>query len=304
MIEKITIAGAGTMGHSMALIFARYGYQVTLWNHRAPKLTAAKAAIAETNPEIAEKICYAASDDAFRDCDLVVESVSEDMEIKKGFYQYLTTVISPEAIIATNTSGLSINTLSGFVDHPDRFLGMPWFNPPTLVPLIEIIRADVTRQDVVDTIYDLALAIDKKPAIVNQDVYGFAANRLQMAVLREACALVKRGVISAEGIDAVMKYALGFRWACLGPLETIDLGGIDIFQHLAEYLVPDLEDSHEVPALIQEHYDRGEYGLKTGRGIYDYSDGKGQEAVRCRDQKMIAIYNALYGNEKEAGPAQ
>ena len=106
--------------------------------------------------------------------------------------------------------------------------------------------------------------------------------------------MVKDGVISVEGIDSVMKYGLGFRWACLGPLETIDFGGIDTFYHISEYLVPDLDDSHEIPALIREHFDAGEYGVKTGKGFYDYSNGKDAEATKERDRKLKAVHDALY----------
>ncbi len=291
MIKKITIAGAGTMGSSMAQIFAEYGYEVTLWNHRQPKLDAAK----ENMPkEDADKITFTTDLDAFKNCDLMVESVAEDLDVKLGFYRTISEVASDDAILATNTSGISINKLAPAVKKPERFLGMHWFNPPTLIPLIEIIKNDATSKETADAIYDLSLAIDKKPAVLEQDVPGFAANRLQVAVLREACHLVETGVISAEGIDAVMKYGIGFRWACLGPLETTDLGGIDIFTHVSDYLCPDLDNSEEIPPLLKQHYDAGELGVKTGKGFYDYSNGRGREVVEERDRKLKAVYNALY----------
>ena len=171
---------------------------------------------------------------------------------------------------------------------------MHWFNPPTLIPLIEIIRNDQTRGDVAQAIYDLSVAIGKKPAIVNKDVPGFAANRIQLAVLREVCSMVEDGVISKEVADAVMKYGLGFRWACLGPLETVDFGGIDTFFHISEYLIPDLEDSHDVPKILADAYQAGNYGVKTGKGFYDYSGDKAKEVTKSRDEKLQKIYDALY----------
>ena len=175
---------------------------------------------------------------------------------------------------------------------------MLWFNPPTLIPLIEIIKNAKTRPDVARTIYDLSLAIGKKPALVEKDVPGFAANRIQLAVLREALALVRDGVVSVEGADAVMKYGLGFRWACLGPLETVDFGGLDVFYHISEYLMPDLEDSHAVPELLAKKSQAGEYGVKTGKGFYDYAGDKAREATAARDKKLQAVYDALYGEKK------
>ena len=171
---------------------------------------------------------------------------------------------------------------------------MHWFNPPHLVPLIEIIKGDATSDEVAKQVYDFSLVIEKKPVIVNKDVAGFAANRLQFAILREALDLVDKGVISAEGIDDVMKYGLGFRYACLGPLEVSDFGGLDTFYHISEYLVQDLCAAKEPPKLLKEHFEAGEYGVKSEKGFYDYSNGKAKEATNARDEKFLKLYNALY----------
>lgn len=295
-IEKITIAGAGTMGYSMAEIFARNGYEVTLWNHRQPTLDKAKTKIA---PEVVDKITFTTDDSAFKGRDLVVENIAENLAVKETFYHEKSPLTDETTIIATNTSGLSINTLAKNVVKPERFLGMHWFNPPTLIPLIEIIKHDATQPAVAQAIYDLALAIYKKPVLVEKDVYGFAANRIQVAVLREALSLVQKGVVSVEGVDAVMKYGLGFRWACLGPLETIDFGGLDVFAHVGEYLLPDLDASSEVPKLLADKVKAGDLGVKTGRGFYDYSGDKAAKATATRDQKFKALYDALYGEKKK-----
>ena len=133
----------------------------------------------------------------------MAENLTEKVEIKDEFYKTISEIINDDAIITTNTSGLSINRLAQSVKKSERFIGMHWFNPPHLVPLIEIIKGDNTTDEVAQTIYQLALKIDKKPVIVNKDVLGFAANRLQLAVLREALDLVNKGVVSSEGIDDV-----------------------------------------------------------------------------------------------------
>lgn len=223
-----------------------------------------------------------------------MENIVEDLAAKSDFYQTYSPLADEQTIIATNTSGLSINTLAKSVKGPERFLGMHWFNPPTLIPLIEIIKNDHTQDEVAKTIYDLAVSIGKKPAIVEKDAPGFAANRIQLAVIREALSMVKKGIISKEGIDAVMKYGLGFRWACLGPLETADFGGLDVFVHISEYLMPDLEDSHEVPSLLAEKVKEGHLGVKTGEGFYRYDGDKAARATRERDRKLKALYDALY----------
>lgn len=290
-IKKITVAGAGTMGYSMAEIFARKGFDVILWNHKEPTLEKAKTKIA---PEIVGKIKFATEMDSFKNRDLIVESIAENLEIKLAFYKEMSPLADKNTIIATNTSGLSINKLASAVVSPERFLGMHWFNPPTLIPLIEIIKNEKTLPEVAQTIYDLSVQIGKKPAVVEKDVPGFAANRIQLAVVREVCSMVKKGIVSVEAADAVMKYGLGFRWACLGALETLDFGGIDVFYHISEYLMKDLENSHEVPELLKEKFDAGNLGVKTGKGFYDYSNGKDVQATKERDAKLKAVHDALY----------
>lgn len=307
-IKKIVIAGAGTMGSSMAQIYAQYFDDVVIYNHRQETLDKAKSRIEDNvktlveaksiDEKLASKILsslsYTTDISVFKDADFVAENLAEVLDIKDEFYKEISKLCKEDAIITTNTSGLSINRLSKNVSNPSRFAGMHWFNPPHLVPLIEIIKNDNTSEEVAKAIYDLALKINKKPVIVNKDVLGFAANRIQLAVLREALDLVEKGVISKEGIDDVMKYGLGFRYACLGPLEVIDLGGIDIFYHVGEYLYPDLCDRKDVSPTLSDCYKKGEYGVKTKKGFYDYTNGKDKEKIEERDKKFLAVYNALY----------
>lgn len=307
-INKIVIAGAGTMGSSMAQIYAKYFDNVTLYNHREESLKKAEVRIKENvdtlvksgnmTEQEADKLLgslsYTTSMDCFKDCDFVAENLTENVEIKDTFYKELSDVVSDNSIITTNTSGLSINRLAQSVKKPERFIGMHWFNPPHLVPLIEIIKGDATTDEVAKDIYELSLKIDKKPVIVNKDVPGFAANRLQFAVLREALDLVKKGVVSPEGIDDVMKYGLGFRYACLGPLEVSDFGGLDTFYHISEYLMKYLCDDKEPPELLKQHFEAGEYGVKSAKGFYDYSDGRDRIATGERDEKFLKVYHALY----------
>lgn len=288
---QVGICGAGTMGHSMAEIFAKSGYTVTLYNHRLPTLEKART---EIDGSVRDAIVYTTSLDDLYNMDLIVENVKEDIDVKLAFYQELSKHIQDTTIVATNTSGLSINALSAGIGHPERFIGFHWFNPPTIIPLIEIIKGDQTTDTIAQTIYDVALSLDKKPVMVNKDVLGFAANRVQLAVVREVLDLVDRGIVSKEGADDLMKYGLGFRWACLGPLETLDFGGLDTFYHISEYLIPDLCDLHDVPKILAENYEKGRYGIKTKAGFYDYPDDLDQKKTQERDQKLAALYNALY----------
>ena len=146
-----------------------------------------------------------------------------------------------------------------------------------------------TAPETADFLYDLALRIGKKPVRVNKDAKGFLANRLQLAVLREALHIVESGIGSPEDVDACMKYGLGLRYAGFGPFEVCDFGGLDTFYHISEYLFPDLSDAKEPFGLLQDRFERGEYGVKTQRGFYVYEDGKAEAAIARRDKLLAGI---------------
>lgn len=307
-IQKVVMAGAGTMGTSMAQIFAAHGYNTVLYNHREATLEKARRMI-ELNQEalvlsgelsqaesdaVKARIQLTSDESCFQDCDVVVESIVENMEAKHQLWQKISALAREDAILTTNTSGLSITEIAKAVQRPERFCGMHWFNPPHLVPLVEVIKGEETEDQTARVVAELAERIGKKAVTVKKDAKGFIGNRLQTAILREALHIVQSGIADAEDVDKAVKYGIGFRYACLGPLETADFGGLDIFYHVAEYLVPDLYSSQEVPALLREKFEKGELGVKTGKGFYDYSGDKGEQAIRERDEKFIRLYHALY----------
>ena len=216
-IKNIVIAGAGTMGYSMAQIFAKYNFDVTIYDLKDEAIENARNRIQENTKILIEEhelsieeeeklhqhLTYTTDKSCFKNCDLVVESIIEKVEIKQSFYKEISKIVREDTILATNTSGISINTLASAVYKPERFIGMHWFNPSHLILLIEIIKGDHTLDSVAQSIKDLSIQIGKKPVIVQKDVLGFAANRIQFAVLREALYLVEQGVISKEDIDEV-----------------------------------------------------------------------------------------------------
>lgn len=307
-IQKVVMAGAGTMGTSMAQIFAAHGYDTVLYNHREATLQKARRMV-ELNQEalvlsgelsqaesdaVKARIQLTSDESCFQDCDVVVESIVENMEAKHQLWQKISGLAREDAILTTNTSGLSITEIAKAVRRPERFCGMHWFNPPHLVPLVEVIKGEKTEDQTARVVAELAERIGKKAVTVKKDAKGFIGNRLQTAILREALHIVQSGIADAEDVDKAVKYGIGFRYACLGPLETADFGGLDIFYHVAEYLVPDLYSSQEVPSLLREKFEKGELGVKTGKGFYDYSGDKGEQAIRERDEKFIRLYHALY----------
>lgn len=302
-IRRIVVAGSGIMGNAIAMIFAQYGYMVSLYGHRAETLEKARAfmtrslqggAQGEEAQAALRRIAFTTDAACFQNCQFVMENITENLGVKHAFYREISALAPQEAILATNTSGLSINEIAQAVQNKSRFLGINWYNPAHLVPLVEITQGDDTAGHIVAAAYSLMQAIGKQPVVVRRDIPGFIGNRMQFAVLREALSLVEQGVASIEDVDRVMKYGLGFRYAVLGPLEVADLGGLDTFYRITEALNPALCDDKAPSPVIRQRYESGEFGVKAGKGFYDYSDGKGEDALRRRDEAFVKLHAALY----------
>lgn len=174
---------------------------------------------------------------------------------------------------------------------------MHWINPPHIIPLVEVICGDETSKETAATVFQIAEALGKKPIMVKKDAPGFALNRIQFAVLREAMHIVESGIADMEDVDKVLKYGLGMRYACLGPFEVSDLGGLDTFYRISSYLFKDLSSATEVSDLLKNLVDQGFCGVKAGKGFYDYSNGRGDEVISKRDADFIKIANCLYSDK-------
>ena len=304
-IKKNGIAGAGIMGASMSQIFAKYGYDVTVYDAFEQALEKGKELVkinqtaavesGEATREEADRIIsslkFTSDINDLKDSDIVIESIIEKLDIKQEFWHKLSHLARPDAILTTNTSGLSIDAIAKDIVGKHRFLGMHWMNPSHLIPCIEIIRGTETDDESTDAVIKLAHAVGKKTTVCKKDVPGFILNRIQLAILRECISLVEDGIADVEDVDACMKYGLGFRYAAYGPFEVVDFGGVDTFHHIAEYLNPLLCNETKVQDLIDKLYKDGNYGVKSGKGFYNYS---GKDPITERDKKFVKIYNALY----------
>ena len=307
-VKRIVIAGAGTMGSSMGETFAKYGYDVTLYDifpsalEKAGNLirlnqeieVAEHVVTPEESAVLLERIRYSEDKACFEGADLVVEAILEKLDVKHAFWAEISALVPEDAILASNTSGLSITAIAEVVKRPERFGGMHWINPPHLIPLIEVIQGKKTDDETAAAIRDMALAVEKKPVIV-QDAPGFALNRIQLAVLRECLHIVEQGIATPEAVDDVMKYGLGMRYACLGPFEVCDLGGLDIFYNIASYLFEDLADEKAPFGMLADRFEKGQYGVKNAAGFYDYAGGKDAEKIKYRDRMFTKISKVLFG---------
>ena len=197
-IQRIVVAGAGTMGASMAQIFAKCGYDVVLYDIAEAAIQRGQNLVkvnqesqvssgdltAEQSAEIISHLSYTMDKQCFADCDLVVESILENLEIKQNFWEEVSRIAKPDCLLCTNTSGLSITKICARVQGKERFCGMHWFNPSHIVPLIEVINGDETAPETAEAIYEFSKIIGKQPIYVKKDALGFIANRLQAAILR------------------------------------------------------------------------------------------------------------------------
>lgn len=307
MIKNVSIAGAGTMGASIAQTFALFGYNVTVYDIYEAALEKAKRLVdinqetwinagivtSEKSLELKDRISYTNDVNSFGTCDFLIEAILENIDVKHKFWGEVSKIVRPDAILCSNTSGLSITRIAEAVEQPERFAGMHWMNPPHIIPLIEVIQGKLTSDDTIQVVYDLALALNKKPVKV-KDAPSFVLNRLQQAILREALYIVQEGITTPEGVDDVMKYALGFRYAAFGPFEICDLGGLDIHNNISKYTFPDLCDAKEPFGLIKECVDNNRLGVKNGAGFYDYSNGRDEEVIRYRDKMFTKLAKTLF----------
>ena len=309
-IKQIAVAGAGVMGTAIAQYFAQQGLDVLVYDVIPASLERIDTAVAESQQllirrgvltqeqaEAARGRIRTSSDmNDFSRADLVIEAIIENMAIKQDFFRQLETICRPDTIFATNTSSLSVNEICRKMTTKARFIGANWWTPAHIIPLIEMVRADETSGETTRRLYDFFESVGKKPIVISREVKGFVGNRIQFAVMREAMDIVENGYASMKDVDRVLHYGLGLRYACLGPFEIADLGGLDTFYKIASYLFADLSDTGEVHALLADHYNNGEFGVKSGKGYYEYADGRDKEMIAYRDKMFLKVSDCLYGD--------
>ncbi|MGC8496991.1 MAG: 3-hydroxyacyl-CoA dehydrogenase family protein [Thermoplasmata archaeon] len=278
--EKIVVFGAGTMGHGIATVFAANDFSVSILDVEQKYLDNARIKIKKNLEKMASKgsvigsvdealsrIAYTTDLNVAKDADLVVEAIIENVEEKKKLFKKLNEVVNKQAILASNTSSISITQLGSFTDRPENVVGMHFFNPVPVLKLVEIVRGLGTSDDTITKVTDIAKRVGKVPVPVS-DYPGFVANRILMPFINEGIYTLQENIATKESIDSIAK--LGFNMP-MGPLELADLIGLDVCLDIMNVLYRDFGNQKYSPCpLLKKMVAAGKLGRKSGEGFYKY----------------------------------
>jgi 3-hydroxybutyryl-CoA dehydrogenase len=285
---RIAVIGAGLMGHGIAQVFALHGHDVTIYDAIGTTLDTVRDRITTNLRDLGDDVSAvervrpcADLADAVRDADYVVEAVLEDLPLKQQLFCSIEQAARKDAIFASNTSVIPITAIMQGLQDRSRALGTHWWNPPYLVPLVEVIGTEWTAPAAIDWTIKLHAAVGKTPVHVKKDVPGFVGNRLQHALWRECVALVQDGICDAETVDTVIKASFGRRLAVLGPLENADLVGTDLTLAIHKTVLPDIDRTPGPLPYLEQLVEQGKFGMKSGEGFRKWT-AEQQQALRQR----------------------
>ncbi len=285
---RIAVIGAGLMGHGIAQVFALAGHDVVVTDAHAPTLASAKDRILVNLRDLGDDVnavervrTCADLTEAVADADYIVEAVREDLAVKQKLFADIERAARPDAILASNTSVIPITAIMERLDNRARALGTHWWNPPYLVPLVEVIGTTWTAPAVIEFTLELHAEAGKTPVHVKKDVPGFVGNRLQHALWREAISLVENDICDAATVDTVIKAAFGRRLAVLGPLENADLVGTDLTLAIHQTVLPAIDSRPGPSPYLEKLVAEGKLGMKTGEGFRTWT-AQQQAELRAR----------------------
>ncbi|HYM13213.1 MAG TPA: 3-hydroxyacyl-CoA dehydrogenase family protein [Bryobacterales bacterium] len=301
-IHEVAVIGTGAMGPGIAAQLALAGARATLVSRTAVTAMrgvfaaqavlqqlqqhglAAPAAVAEAMPRLFGADNPGAPVAA---AEFVLETIVEDMSLKKELFARLDQIAPPGAILASCTSGLSITEIATAARHPGRVITAHFWNPPHLMPLVEVVMGAQTEEPVAMRTMDILRDLGKTPVLLRKDRPGQLGNRIQSALMREAISIVEQGIASVEDVDKAVRLGFGLRMPVWGPLQHIDAVGLDLVLAVQDYVLPDLNNEPRAPQLLRDKVTRGELGQKTGRGFYDSATHDHEAAKKARDTFLI-----------------
>ena len=289
-ISSVMIVGSGVMGRAIAQVFAAAGLETVIYRHTPKEGLALPDGVRLTTtlPDAAP--------------DLIIESVYEILDLKVEVLRRMEDAYGDDAILASNTSGLSLDDMAAALRRPERFLGMHYFMPAEVSPLVEVVRVAQTADGVVDRVVAVLERCHRQALLVSQPIVGYLWNRLQHAILHEAYHLIETGVVTAEDVDQVAKRLLGPRFCVTGLIESKDIGGLGTHVLAQHAIVPHLHAGRTPSAILDRKVERGELGIGTGKGFYDWH-GRDAETVSAAARRKLSRLNAFLEEEMNAGEA-
>lgn len=302
---EITVLGAGTMGLSIAQVFAAHGHKVNLYNRTRANLDKALIQIKnnlhtlfligeiteEESAAVMENIHgYSDLKNSVENADFIIENLAEKKEVKKEVFSKIDAYCGKEVIFSSDTSTMNIYDFVE-VSHPERLIITHFFNPAYVMPLVEIVRGPQTSQEIVDTVKELLEMNGKTTAVLNKAIPGFILNRITLAVFREAAYIAGNGWATPEDIDKAIVATFGPRYTFEGPFALSDFAGLDLYERLATLLPPELCSDTECPHILEEKVKEGKFGVKSKEGFYQYSDTA--DACQKRDLKIMRMLQAI-----------
>ena len=303
-MSKITVIGAGLMGHGIALVFARHGHEVTVQDPDENALASLHERVEQSLldlqvpsdeiPAILEGIASQKDlANAVSEAEFLFEAAPENLALKQSLFVEIERAAPGYCVLASNTSVIPITQIMRDLREPERAVGTHWWNPPHLIPLVEIIRTQWTGDSVIESTFDLLESCGKSPVRVEKDVPGFIGNRLQHALWREAISLVEKGICTADAVDLVVRESFGRRLAVLGPLENADLVGTDLTHAIHKQVLHDLERSPAPSPLLESLVENGKLGMKSGEGFSKWASSDARKTSERVSKHLLALENIL-----------
>jgi 3-hydroxybutyryl-CoA dehydrogenase len=305
------------MGHSIALNAAWFGFDVVMQgvneediDQGYTKLLKKLELLVENGLILSEEVTTikdrmtvtTSIEEAVKEATFIIEAIPENIHLKKEIFTKLDGLCSPEVILASNTSGLDPTEIASNTAHPERTIVTHFWNPAHLIPLVEVVKGEQTNERTLERTFTLINKMRKKPIEVKKSIPGFVGNRLQYALFREAQYLLEEGIASKEDIDAAVTYGIGRRLPVTGPIMTADMGGLDVFSAISDYLFPSLTNADSSFPTLRSLVDNKKLGDKTEEGYYKWDKAFSEEVNQKREQELIRFLKRDLGAEKRGNP--